>query len=173
MTEALALGIDPGTARLGYGLVAARGDSLRYLTCGVIQTPAGQPLPERLRTIYDRLQDIIREHQPTLAAVELLFFTKNAQSAFAVGQARGVALLACVNAGLPVGEYTPLQVKQAVVGYGKASKEQVGDMIRVLLSLDAVPSPDDAADALAIAICHLNASRFHAILNQSAAVSNA
>jgi crossover junction endodeoxyribonuclease RuvC len=117
-------------------------------------------MPQRLSSIYNDLREIVREHNPTTMAVEELFFAKNVTTAVSVGQARGVALLVAAQAGISVHEYKPMQVKQAVHGYGLASKDQVGEMVRVLLRLDTVPKPDDAADAAAIAICHLNTFRF-------------
>ena len=156
----VALGIDPGTAIVGYAIVAARGSELSMVACDVITTPAGMPLPERLRHIYHRLGEIVTTYHPNEAAMEELFFAKNARTAFSVGQARGVAMLALANGGLAVAEYTPRQVKQAVTGYGGASKEQVGEMVRILLRLKAVPRPDDAADAAAVAICHLHTASF-------------
>ncbi len=150
------LGIDPGTAILGYAVVEAKGNTLRLITCDVITTPAGMPLAQRLQHIYQQLSELIETHRPTEAAMEELFFAKNARTALTVGHARGVAMLALANGGLEVGEYTPKQVKQAVTGYGSADKAQVGEMVRILLNLTAVPRPDDAADAAAVAICHIN-----------------
>jgi crossover junction endodeoxyribonuclease RuvC len=152
----IALGIDPGTAIVGYAVVMAQGNTLRLLVCDAILTPAKIPLAQRLRTIYQELGRIIAEYQPQEGAIEELFFAKNARTAMAVGQARGVAMLALADHGLSIAEYTPMQVKQAVTGYGGADKRQVGEMVRLLLKLSAVPQPDDAADAAAIAICHLN-----------------
>jgi len=152
----LALGIDPGTAIMGYGLVAEVGGELRPVDYGVLTTSSDVPLARRLQTLYDGLTDLIRRHRPTEAAVEELFFSRNVRTAIAVGQARGVALLAAANAGLPVAEYSPQQVKQAVAVYGRARKDQVQQMVRVLLRLEELPQPDDAADALALAICHLH-----------------
>jgi len=154
----IALGIDPGTAIVGYAVVAARGDELSMIVCDVITTPAGMPLAQRLQQIYQRLGEIIATYRPNEAAMEELFFAKNARTALTVGQARGVAMLALANGGLSIAEYTPKQVKQAVTGYGGAKKEQVGEMVRILLHLTAIPRPDDAADAAAVAICHLNTS---------------
>ena len=156
MTEGrrIVLGIDPGTAILGYGAVAVDGDDLEVLAFGVITTPSSIPLPSRLLLLFDGLAQVVEQTHPTEAAVEQLFFARNVQSALAVGHARGVALLAAARRGLPVSEYTPLQVKQAVAGYGRATKEQVQNMVRVMLGLSENPQPDDAADALAIAICH-------------------
>ncbi|HEU5381057.1 MAG TPA: crossover junction endodeoxyribonuclease RuvC [Ktedonobacteraceae bacterium] len=152
----VALGIDPGTAIVGYAIVAARGNTLNMIACDVITTPAGMPLAQRLQQIYQRLGEIIAAYHPNEAAMEELFFAKNARTALTVGQARGVAMLALANGGLTVAEYTPKQVKQAVTGYGGADKVQVGEMVRILLNLRTVPRPDDAADAAAVAICHLN-----------------
>ena len=160
----LVLGIDPGTAITGYGLVREERDGLSLLACGVIRTPAKEALPERLKRIYTELCDIIRTYRPEAMAVEQIFFSNNARTAFAVGQARGVCLLAGVEGGVAVHEYTPLQVKQAVVGYGQATKEQVQQMVRMLLELEAAPQPDDAADAVAIAICHHHSARMRDLL---------
>jgi len=154
------IGIDPGTARLGYAVVESNRSALSLITCGVISTPASEKKMEnRLLAIYAELSDLVVTHHPHDMAVEELFFAKNVTTAVAVGQARGVALLVAAQAGLTLAEYKPMQVKQAVHGYGLASKSQVGEMVRVLLRLDAVPRPDDAADAAAIAICHLNTFR--------------
>ena len=155
----ITLGIDPGTAIVGYAVIAARGDELSMIACNVITTPAHMPLAERFQHIYQRLIEIVKTYSPQEAAMEELFFAKNARTAMTVGQARGVAMLALANGGLPISEYTPKQVKQAVTGYGDAKKEQVGEMIRILLKLQAIPRPDDAADAAAVAICHLNTAQ--------------
>ncbi len=156
MTEGrrVVLGIDPGTAILGYGAVIVEGESLTALTFGVLNTSPSIALSGRLLMLFEGLRVILERTSPTEVAVEQLFFARNVQSALAVGQARGVALLAAAQRGLCVSEYTPQQVKQAVAGYGKATKEQVQSMVRMMLGLDRVPQPDDAADALAIAICH-------------------
>jgi crossover junction endodeoxyribonuclease RuvC len=156
----IALGIDPGTAIVGYAIVAAKGSNLTMLACDVITTPAKMPLAQRLQLIYDGLSSIVDTYKPDEAAMEELFFAKNARTAMTVGHARGVALLALANGGLSVAEYTPKQVKQAVTGYGAANKDQVGEMVRILLKLNAVPRPDDAADAAAVAICHLNTASY-------------
>jgi crossover junction endodeoxyribonuclease RuvC len=156
----IALGIDPGTAIVGYAVVVAQGDKLNMRACDVITTPARMPLSERLQHIYQGLSEVITTYHPTEAAMEELFFAKNARTAMTVGQARGVAMLALANAGLSISEYTPLQVKQAVTGYGSAKKEQVGEMVRILLQLTSIPRPDDAADAAAVAICHLNTAQY-------------
>ena len=163
----LVLGIDPGTATTGYGLVRQIGNHLECIAYGTIQTAAGQPLCERLLKIYRDLQQLLQQHQPEGVAVEELFFSRNIRTAMAVGQARGVILLSAANAGLPVAEYTPLQVKQAVVGYGRAEKRQVQEMVRVLLALKGIPRPDDAADALAVAICHLHSYRLKREVQES------
>jgi crossover junction endodeoxyribonuclease RuvC len=154
-----AIGIDPGTARLGYAVIEARGEALSLIACAAISTSPKLTMPERLLRIYTELGEIVRAHTPGEMAVEELFFAKNVTTAVAVGQARGIALLVAAQAGIAVGEYKPMHVKQAVHGYGLATKEQVGEMVRVLLHLAHVPTPDDAADAAAIAICHLNTLR--------------
>lgn len=155
----ITLGVDPGTARLGYGLVLG-GDQPRAVAFGVVETPASLPMPERLVALYDAVSDLIGEHAPDTLAVEQLFFARNVTNAMTVGQARGVVLLAAARAGLRVAEYTPSEVKQAIAGYGKADKEQMQEMVRLTLGLDAVPRPDDAADALAVALCHLQTVPF-------------
>ena len=160
----LVLGIDPGTAITGYGLVRDDDEELALITCGAITTSADQPLPQRLAAIYERLSALIAEHRPQAVVVEQLFFSRNVRTALAVGQARGVALLAAAHAKVPVYEYTPLQVKQAVAGYGRADKAQVQEMVRLLLKLDVVPQPDDAADAVAVAVCHLHSARMADLL---------
>ena len=156
ITPRIALGVDPGTAIVGYAVVSAKGDNLSMIACDVITTPARMPLAERFQQIYQGLVEIIGIYHPQEAAIEELFFAKNARTAMTVGQARGVAMLALANGGLPISEYTPKQIKQAVTGYGSAGKEQVGEMVRILLKLSAIPRPDDAADAAAVAICHLH-----------------
>lgn len=153
----LTIGVDPGTAITGYGLVQLdESGSLNVVDYGVILTPSDQSMPERLLSLFIQLRKIIALHHPVSGAVEKLFFQRNVRTAMSVGQARGVVLLALAESGLKVAEYTPLEVKQAVVGYGGADKNQVQQMVRVLLSLSKIPQPDDAADALAIAICHLH-----------------
>jgi crossover junction endodeoxyribonuclease RuvC len=161
------LGIDPGTAITGYGLVREDSDGLALVDCGVITTPSGQPLAARLQTIYQGLADLIREHQPEVAAVEELFFSRNVRTALSVGHARGVVLLALADAGLGIHEYKPLEIKQAIAGYGGADKHQVQEMVRMLLSLDEVPQPDDAADAVAVAVCHIHSARMAALLDDA------
>jgi crossover junction endodeoxyribonuclease RuvC len=162
----LVVGIDPGTATTGYGFVREtdQGD-LEVVDFGVILTQAGE-LPEvRLLQLHNRLNELILRHLPDSGAVEKLFFQRNVSTAIAVGQARGVVLLSFAEAAIPVAEYTPLEVKQAVVGYGGAEKNQVQQMVKALLQLSEIPRPDDAADALAIAICHLHSSRFLRLLD--------
>ena len=154
------LGIDPGTAHTGYGVVVARGRDLGALDGGTIDTAAGTPLEQRLAQIHARVGELIEEHRPDAVAVEELYFGQNARSAFAVGQARGAVLLAAGMAGVACSSYTPQQVKQAVCGSGRAAKDQVQRMVGVLLSLPEPPEPDHAADALAVAICHANGAPF-------------
>jgi crossover junction endodeoxyribonuclease RuvC len=161
------LGLDPGTAITGYGIVCSEGQSLTPVTYGVITTPTGLALPLRLQQLYGELRELINTYRPTAAAVEELYFARNARTALGVGHARGVILLALAEAGLDIYSYTPLQVKQAVTGYGRADKEQMQQMVRLLLSLEAIPQPDDAADALAVAICHANSWAVNARLSAS------
>jgi len=157
----LVLGIDPGTATTGYGLVRDREDgSLESVKYGTIQTPAGTAAHKRLSMLFTQLNELILLHRPDSCAVEKLFFQSNVKTAIAVGEARGVVLLAISEAGLEMGEYTPNEVKQAVAGYGSAGKKQVQEMVRVLLELQEIPRPDDAADALAIAITHLHTRQY-------------
>lgn len=148
------LGIDPGYAIMGYGIVEKTGNKFKVCDYGAITTEAGTPMNERLEYLYDSLREIIEEQKPDVAAIEELFFNTNAKTAIMVGQARGVAILACVKGGIEIEEYTPLQIKQALVGYGRAEKKQVQMMVKTILNLKAVPKPDDTADALAAAICH-------------------
>jgi crossover junction endodeoxyribonuclease RuvC len=149
-------GIDPGSERTGYGCVETDGHRHRLVACGAISVPAGATFPERLRVIHDQLATLILECRPELVAIENLFHSVNVRSALKLGHARGVAMLAAVEAGLTVVEYTPAEIKRAVVGYGRAEKRQVADMVRLLLGLEAPPAPHDAADALAVAICHVH-----------------
>jgi crossover junction endodeoxyribonuclease RuvC len=152
------LGIDPGTAITGYGVVTDDGAGPKALDFGVIRTPAKQELSLRLVTIYAQLNALLDRFSPDAVAVEELFFSKNARTALSVGHARGVVLLAVARRNIPLFHYKPSQVKQAVTGYGAADKRQIQEMVRMLLGLDDIPRPDDAADALAIAICHLNSA---------------
>lgn len=148
------LGIDPGTATTGFGVITSSNGKLKFVDAGVVSTPPEMSMPNRLSEIYSCLCALITEHKPQVVAVELLYFASNVTTAISVGQARGVVLLAAAEAGLPVAEYTPLQVKQAVTGYGRADKKQIQEMVKMTLGLDGIPKPDDAADGLAIAITH-------------------
>lgn len=152
------LGLDPGIATVGFGIVDTEKNKQKLVTCGVITTPAHTPLTQRLDQIYTDLEELIRTYQPEVMAVEELFFNTNITTGISVAQGRGVILLCAFRAGLRIFEYTPLQVKQAVVGYGRAEKKQVMDMVRRILSLPAPPKPDDAADAVALALCHARSS---------------
>ncbi len=158
------LGIDPGTANTGFGVVARRGGRLLALDGGVIETAAGGELAARLGRIHARVGELLDAYRPDAVALEDLFFGANARSAFAVGQARGVVMLAAGQRGLPCCAYTPQQVKGAVCGSGRADKGQVQRMVQALLGLDALPRPDHAADALAVAICHANGAPLRAAL---------
>jgi crossover junction endodeoxyribonuclease RuvC len=160
--DVVILGIDPGTANTGYGVVARMGGRLVALDGGVIETSPRSTLAVRLTEIHARVTALVAEHQPEAIAVEDLFFGTNARSAFAVGQARGVVLLAAGQAGLDCASYTPQQIKGAVCGSGRAAKDQVQRMVQAVLSLDELPTPDHAADALAVAICHANAAPMRA-----------
>jgi crossover junction endodeoxyribonuclease RuvC len=153
------LGIDPGTAALGYGVIERHGPRLRAIDFGCHVTSPDLSLPSRLRSIHRQVADLVALHRPDRVAVERLFFSRNAQTAFGVGQARGVVLLAVAEAGLEVAEATPSAVKVAVAGHGRADKDQVGRMVTTILGLDVVPTPDDAADALAIAIWAVHRER--------------
>lgn len=150
----LILGIDPGYAITGFSLLSYSDNRFRTLDYGVVRTEAGSPFPERLLAIDQAMQALIERYQPTCMAVEEIFFSRNSTTAMGTAQARGVAIVAGARAGIPVYEYTPIQVKKAVTGYGRADKEQVQYMVSRLLSLRTIPQPDDAADALAVAICH-------------------
>ena len=152
------LGIDPGVAIVGFGVVDSDKGKNRLVKCGVITTPAHTQLSSRLNSIYLDLMELIATFKPEAIAIEELFFNTNITTGISVAQARGVILLACYQSGVPVYEYTPLQVKQAVCGYGRAEKKQVMDMVRRILNLQDVPRPDDAADAVAIALCHARSS---------------
>lgn len=153
----IVLGIDPGTARLGYGLVERQGSELTMLDFGCIETTNDRPLEQRLLLIHEGITDLIETHRPEAVGVERLFFNKNVQTAMAVGQARGVVLLTAAQHGLPLYEYGPHEVKLAVTGYGRAPKEQVQRMVQLVLSMSELPRPDDAADALAVAVCTAHA----------------
>lgn len=149
-------GIDPGSERTGYGCVETDGRRHTLIASGAIAPPAGSTFPERLRLIHSGLSALLAECRPEMVAIENLFYSVNVRSALKLGHARGVAMLAAVEAGLTVVEYTPAEIKRAVVGYGRAEKRQVADMVRLLLGLDTAPAPHDAADALAVAICHVH-----------------
>ena len=157
----IVLGIDPGIATTGYGVVRENPDGqVVALSYGALLTPKTDTLPERLLSLRRQLMALIAEWRPTETAVEALFFATNLKTAMTVGQARGVVLVTLHEAGLPIGEYTPLQVKQAITGYGQADKRQMQLTVKMLLALDALPKPDDAADALAIAVTHVHSSRY-------------
>lgn len=154
----ITLGVDPGTALMGFGIV--HGDDQPVLVeYGVVETTATETMPQRLLHLYETLQTLIRTHHPDVLAIEQLFFSRNVTTALAVGQARGVVLLAAAQQGMPVYEYKPSEVKQTITGYGKADKPQMQAMVRMLLDMPEVPQPDDAADALAVALCHVQMSR--------------
>ncbi len=148
------LGIDPGTGITGFGIIDAVKGKYRLVDAGVVRTPAKTPMEERLETIFDNISEIITEHQPQIMSIEKLFFAQNVTTAMSVSQARGVVLLCGQQAKMQVYEYTPLQIKQTVTGYGKADKKQMQEMVRVLMGLKEVPKPDDCADAIAAAITH-------------------
>ncbi len=148
------LGIDPGYAIMGWGVLDFEGNRFKVVDYGSITTDSKMEAPDRLKHIYSKLNAIIANYQPEEAAIEELFYTSNAKTVILVGEARGVAVLACANGGLSISEYTPLQIKQALVGYGRADKKQVQAMVKTILNLSEVPKPDDTADAVAAAICH-------------------
>ena len=152
------LGIDPGYAIMGYGVVDMKGNHFDCCKYGAVTTDSKTLMTDRLKFIYNELMNIISEFEPEAASIEELFFNTNSKTALLASQARGVAALACANSGIKVFEYTPLQIKQALVGYGRAEKGQVQNMVRTILNLDDIPKPDDAADALAAAICHGHSS---------------
>ena len=151
-----ALGFDPGTATTGYGVVESRGTRLHHIAHGVITTPAGQHFAHRLKSIYEQVSALCAQYKPDGIAIERLYFSQNVTTGISVAQARGVIAAAAAQTDKPISEFSPLEVKSAVVGYGKASKRQVQEMVKILLNLDDLPRPDDAADALALAICHIH-----------------
>jgi crossover junction endodeoxyribonuclease RuvC len=155
----IVLGIDPGTALTGYGIVERSGSQLRAVDYGALETLSTQALPQRLLEIHNGILELIDAHRPRFLGVERLFFNRNVQTAFAVGQARGVVLLAAAERGVPVFEYGPHEVKLAVTGYGRAGKDQVQRMVQLMLGMSSLPKPDDAADALAVAICLAHGQR--------------
>lgn len=160
------LGIDPGIAIVGFGFIDKQGHKLVPVQYGSIQTEAHTAEALRLKQVYEAVVQLIDKYKPDAVAIEKLFFNRNVTTALTVGQARGVLMLAAEQKGLPIAEYTPLQVKQAIVGYGKAEKKQVQEMVRMFLHLSAVPKPDDVADALAIAICHAHSSALQQKINE-------
>jgi crossover junction endodeoxyribonuclease RuvC len=151
-------GIDPGSERTGYGCIDSTSGRHRLVVCGTIPVPARAPFPDKLMLIHSGLCALLARHRPDCVAIENVFHAKNVRSALKLGHARGIALLAASEAGVPVVEYAPAEIKRAVVGYGRAEKIQVQHMIKLLLGLDAVPSPHDVADALAVALCHVHSS---------------
>lgn len=158
------IGIDPGTALTGFGVVEENADgSLTTIDFGVIETSKTECTAGRLRTIYSELEKILSLHKPESGGVERLFFQKNTKTAISVGQARGVILLALAQAGVEICEYNPVEIKQAITGYGQASKKQMQEMVKILLHLETIPKPDDAADALAIAICHIHSRKLQGL----------
>lgn len=151
-------GIDPGIATVGYGVIEYKANKFKMLEYGTVCTPAGLELAVRLEGIFDELSRLLKKHDPDAIAIEELFFNNNVKTAITVAQGRGVAVLAAQKSGKPVYEYTPLQVKQAITGYGRAEKKQVMEMVKLFLNMDKIPRPDDAADALAMAVCHAHSS---------------
>lgn len=160
------LGIDPGIAIVGFGFVDKAGSKLTPVQYGCIQTEAHTPDEERLLHVYEAMLQLIDKYKPDAVALEKLFFNRNVTTAMSVSQARGVLILAAIQRGLPIAEYTPMQVKQAIVGYGKAEKRQVQEMVKMYLKLQAIPKPDDVADALAVAICHAHSYTLNSKLNE-------
>lgn len=165
--ERVILGVDPGVAIAGYAVLVERQGQLSAIACDVIRTPARTPLADRLRLLHEQVSVLLTTYHPTEAAMELLFFGKNRKTAIAVAHARGVLMLALSQHDIPVEEFTPNQVKLAVTGDGHAKKDQVGEMVRILLKLSAVPRPDDAADAAAVAICHAHTSAWRSRITQT------
>ncbi|TAH62994.1 MAG: crossover junction endodeoxyribonuclease RuvC [Gottschalkiaceae bacterium] len=153
-------GVDPGIAIVGYGVLEYKGNKFNVIDYGAIQTSNEYTFPERLKIVYDELTELLDKYKPDALAIEELFFNKNAKTAIIIGQARGAQILAAVNKGIEIYEYTPLQVKQGVVGYGRADKRQIQEMVKILLNLEKIPKPDDVADALAVAICHAHSGNF-------------
>ncbi|MDD6763359.1 MAG: crossover junction endodeoxyribonuclease RuvC [Clostridiales bacterium] len=155
------IGVDPGYAIVGIGVLEYKGNKFRLLEYGAITTPAGMPTVDRLKKIYDEMTLLIDKYKPDAVAIEELFFNSNQKTAINVAQARGVILVAVRNKNVPIYEYTPLQVKQSVTGYGRADKQQIQNMIKLLLNLNVIPKPDDAADGLALAICHAHSNKMN------------
>ncbi len=167
------MGIDPGYAILGYGIIDMEGSRFAACGYGAVTTDKDTDMPDRLKHLYCRLMEIIDEFRPDVVAIEELFFNKNTKTALLVGQARGVAILACANSGLDIYEYTPLQIKQGLIGYGRAEKAQVQMMVKTILKLSEIPKCDDTADALAAAICHGNSAAYLRRIKKNAAVFEA
>jgi crossover junction endodeoxyribonuclease RuvC len=157
-TARIIFGIDPGSERTGYGCLETEGGRHRLIACGALSGATDATFPERLHAIHSGLTALFAEHRPDCVAIENIFHARNVRSALRLGHARGVAILAAASAGIPIAEYTPAEIKRAVVGFGRAEKPQVGQMVKLLLRLDAVPTPHDAADAVAVAICHAHSS---------------
>jgi len=160
------MGIDPGFAITGYGIVEYIGNKFSVVDYGAITTEASMPLPQRLLLLSNRLEELIKMYKPEAISIEELFFNKNIKTALTVSHGRGVAVLAAARSGVDVFEYTPLQVKQAVVGYGRAEKSQIQQMVKAILNLPAIPKPDDVADALAVAVCHAHSFRVGKIFDR-------
>ncbi len=158
------LGVDPGTIAMGYGVIESRDDETTLIDCGTLTTPARSPIGERLSYLYNRLSEIVSRYQPNVMAVEQPFIAKNVKSALAIGRAQAIAILAAANKGVPTYEYTPTQIKQRVANYGASSKEQIQEMVRLQLGLSQIPQSTDAADALAVALCHLSEVRLSNLL---------
>lgn len=156
----IVFGIDPGIAIVGYGIIKYEKNNFKVLDCGCITTPSDMSVPERLKVIFDELSSLISSYDVDSVAIEELFFNKNSKTVINVAQARGVIILAAMNKNISIYEYTPLQVKQGVVGYGRADKRQVQEMVKILLNLPKIPKPDDVADALAVGICHCHNNNF-------------
>jgi len=158
------LGIDPGTIAMGYGVIESRDEEATLIDCGVLNAPSRSPIGERLSYLYNELVEIVSKYQPDVLAIEQPFVAKNAKSALAIGRAQAVAILVAANRDIPVHEYTPTRIKQQVASYGASSKEQVQEMVRLQLGLSQAPQPSDAADALAVALCHLGETHFSNLL---------
>lgn len=161
------LGIDPGVATLGFGVIDQQNNQLQAVDFGCIQTAATVSFPQRIYQIHNQLTDILLQYSPNIVVVEELFFSKNVKTAIQVAQARGVVILTAMQKGLEVKEYTPLQVKQSVVGYGRATKDQIQKMVKMLLKLPQIPQPDDAADALAVAICYAHSRKYDELVKKA------
>ena len=161
--KVIIMGIDPGIAIVGFGVIEYKGNNFKVIDYGAVTTEPEVTFPNRLKQIYDTLVELFGVYKPDALAIEELFFNKNVKTAINVGQARGVEILAAVNSGIEVFEYTPLQVKQGVVGYGRAEKRQVQEMIKIILNLKKIPKPDDVADALAVAVCHAHSGNFRSM----------